>query len=498
MQLKNNTYKLILFFAVIVYITTAIVSKGYYHADEQYQIIEFSGLKLGTHISDELAMKFNGEYIRSAAMPTICYVLFATLNHLSITDPYTQTAILRILLALFAIFAIHFFIKSTQHLIKAEYHLFFNLLSFFFWILPVMNVRFTSETLSGLAYFIAVAMVLRGGDKTKYHYLLIGCLLGLSFLFRFQSAILSIALISWLIFIHKTELKKIVQISIASIFILFIGIAIDSWFYGETTISFLNYWKQFLHADTSSSSIFDSSPWYYYLFYIFKYSIYPIGILILCSLIIIIIKAPKCLITWSVASFIIIHSMIQHKEERFLFPLLNFIPIILMLSYQEVSDFLKKYDYKIFKKSILILVAAINLIGLASMASKSAGVGRMDITNYIHTNYNSDSVQLIHCSWASPYMPWESLPAKYYVDKNVTEKKVTNLCELNNSLLNPTKTNLLVLRKADLHNDNCKQALSQMGWKRVRQSIPYWVEDLNKFYHYFTNDDILVLYALKK
>ncbi len=414
---NNLVTRVIIILAVIVYTITAIKSKGYYHGDEHYQIIEFAGIKLGTHTANELAWEYNAN-IRSAMMPTVCYGLFSVLNVIGISDPYTQTALLRILTGLLCIFVIQLFIKSSGSIIHSNNKNSFLILSFFLWFLPVLNVRFSSETLSGITFLLAIALLqFEKINKKRYSFLFIGTLLGLSFLCRFQSVILTIGLIGWLVFIDKVSFKKVIQLFAGIVVILIIVVLIDCWFYQQFELTFYNYWHVFASAEDAASS-FGTLPWYYYIWYLIKFPFFPIGILILVSLLVLIIKSPKNIIVWTVIPFIIIHSLIHHKEERFLFPIINFIPIILILAYQQIETIFVNRKLYYLKLIILIPLVLLNIVGLYAMSTKAAGVGRMDITSYIHNNYKDQQVKLISCQWSSPYNPWQSLPTKFYKEKN--------------------------------------------------------------------------------
>ena len=495
--MNNNLFnKVILLTAVIAYTVTAINSKGYYHGDEHYQIIEFSGIKSGTHTANELAWEYNAN-IRSALMPSVCYGLFSMLNFISITDPYTQTAILRILTGLLCIFVIQLFIKSNDSIVNKNNKTAFLILSFFLWFLPVLNVRFSSETLSGITFLFAVSILqLEKFNSKRFSYFVIGAILGISFLCRFQSVILSIGLIGWLVFINKTALNKLIQLLFGVTVIIVLGVLIDCWFYQKFVISFYNYFHVFSTTDDLSSS-FGTLPWYYYILYLIKFPFFPIGILILLSFIILIIKSPKSIIVWTVIPFIIIHSLIHHKEERFLFPIVNFLPVILILAYQQIESIFLNRKFYYLKLVILIPLVLLNIVGLFAMSTKSAGVGRMDITSYIHNQYKADQVNLISCQWSSPYNPWQSLPTKYYQEKNVKEVQIKSLCTLSDTLIDNTRINLLVLRKAELNNPECVEILAKMHCLKLRQSIPEWMELANNYYSGIDKDDILVLYLIK-
>jgi GPI mannosyltransferase 3 len=212
---------------------------------------------------------------------------------------------------------------------------------------------------------------------------------------------------------------------------------------------------------------------------------------------------PKNLILWCIVPFIIIHSIIPHKEERFLFPVINLIPFILVLAYQEIREiklFQKKTPVLLISIWIFILVGLIliNITGLAAMAFKSAGIGRMEITRYIHQKYQNKPVKLIYCSWSSPYNPWNSIPTKLYQEKNITEFRINSLCDLKDSLLSNDTINLLVTRKIELANAECRQKLISANYRIKKQSIPIWIEKINAYYQGVNGGDILVLYELSK
>jgi phosphatidylinositol glycan class B len=206
---------------------------------------------------------------------------------------------------------------------------------------------------------------------------------------------------------------------------------------------------------------------------------------------------PKNFLVWTVLPFIIIHSLIHHKEERFLFPILNFLPVILIISYQELEKISVIKNLKYLKLIIAIPLVLINIAGLYAMSTKSAGVGRMEITKYIHDEYKDKQVNLISCQWSSPYNPWQSLPSKFYQEKNVINIQIKSLCSFTDSLINKSKVNLLVLRKAELNNPDCAVVINKMNCVKLKQSIPEWMEKANKYYSGIEAEDILILYLIK-
>jgi phosphatidylinositol glycan class B len=258
---NDQFHKLVLFLAILVYVITAFNSHGYYHADEHYQIIEFAGLKLGTHSPADVAWEYKAQ-IRPALQPTISFIVFKGLQAVNITNPYTQALFLRLLTAFLSLFVIHFFIKNTEYQLKNDRSKkLYYFLSYLLWFIPFLSVRFSSETWSGLFFLWSVATYF-DPVKNKMKPYIIGLLAGLSFLFRFQAAFLLPGFILWLLFVEKADLKYILKIVAAFLIAFTLGILIDCWFYGHPVLTSWNYFYTTIINDSAPG--FGESSWYYY------------------------------------------------------------------------------------------------------------------------------------------------------------------------------------------------------------------------------------------
>jgi len=267
--------------AIILYSATAFLSIGYFHADEHYQIIEFAGILDGTNKPGDMAWEYDTQ-IRSTIQPVIAFLLFEVCDLLSIYDPYYKAFFLRLITMLFSLFCIYFFAESCKKLIRIKYQKLFFTLTYFLWFLPFINVRFSSETWSGMFLLLSVALLIINKNKNQ-HYLLMGVLLGLGFLFRYQIAFSIFGIILWLIFIRKEQIIKVGISLISFLIIIFIGILIDSWYYGELTITIKNYF--IVNLIDGKAASFGTSPWFYYFYAIVRYSFFPVGILLHISFI---------------------------------------------------------------------------------------------------------------------------------------------------------------------------------------------------------------------
>ncbi len=490
--LKNRTTSIIVFFALLIFCTTACNSHGYFHGDEHYQIIEFAGVKLGTHQSSELAWEFS-EKLRPSLQTTLVFFIISILKIINVINPYTQLFILRLITALFAIYVIKFSVDRNRYLLKGKgMQIAFLLISFFLWFIPFLSVRYSSETLSGLFMLFGISLY----DKEKrYNSILVGFIFGISYLFRFQIAFAFIGFLFWFFIVDKRNWKEIFRLGIPFIGVVLIGIVIDSWFYGEFVFTSWNYFHETMLKKDSVS--FGDSPWYYYLESIYTLPSKIIGTFILLSLILVLMFYPKNKMIWMIIPFLIFHSLVPHKEERFIFPIIYFFPLILMLAfdliYQIKQNSILKKSYTILLISTLLIV---NGIGLLAMSQKSAGLGRMEISKYIHDHYGDKKINLIYSIWSNPYDPWQGLTAKFYSEKNIESVKIDKLCFLNDSLLLQNSSNLLVIRKYDREYDECKNVLNSKNIKLLVKSVPDWILKLNNKFYNYPDQDVFELYSI--
>ncbi|MES2429521.1 MAG: hypothetical protein V4556_01215 [Bacteroidota bacterium] len=484
----NKFHRIIIALAVVIYCITAYNSNGYIHEDEHYQIIEFARLKSGVNQVQDLAWEYTIQ-VRSAIQPLIAYTVFSICNKISITDPYTLAFILRLLSAMLAIYIITQFVRSTLSLIELRFQRFYIFIAYLLWFLPFLNVRFSSEAWAGLFCMWAVATAL----KNKGQYCFIGSLLGLAFLFRFQTIILSVSLLSWLLFIKKDQWKNIIKIAEGITIVVLAGIAIDYWFYGEFTLTPYNYFYANIILDIASK--FGISPWYDYIKAIVIRPSMFIGIPILFSLVILFIKDRKNLFLWLTIPFLIIHSIIPHKEFRFLFPIANFIPILLLLAYQQINwtKHLNPKVAKLITNSILILLFIGNGIALFAVAIRAAD-GRVAISKYIHTKYSYQPISIVYSRWADYFTP--RIPANFYKEENATLIQLDSLSTLQTQFIDTTQINFYVLRRGldTKLNKKYGDLLKNLGYIKEMQSIPVWIERLGIPCKMVYENDILELY----
>ncbi len=475
--------------AVAWHILTAFFSTGYHHPDEHHQIIEFAEAVTPEYDTSGLAWEY-GARIRPATQPLLCYVIFQACEFASLTNPYEKTFALRLITGLLATLILFHFTNSCRPLISQRYWLPFLIVSYFLWFLPFINVRFSSETWSGLGLLMALSLTLRGEDK-RYHSILIGFALGMAFLFRYQIALAATGLILWLILVKKSPLLQLVKILGAIVFIAGIGFLLDSYYYGDWTVTSWNYLN--VNIFQSKASEFGVSPWFFYFYYVFRYAFFPIGIVILLSFFTVIAKDPKNIFVWTIVPFLAVHMIIPHKEVRFLFPLANLVPILVFSAIQYLTKIRTSgITSRVLVMSTTILLF-INGVSLVISSLKPSGKGRMRITQKIGDIDPENSLTVYSKFPTNPYEPW-GLKANFYQDQRLSFQEFDSSAA---SSVYPdwkTETRLLILPLKEVDKAGTEYFASKLYMKEVCRSVPKWMTPFLQIYGYRTKE-ILVLFS---
>jgi phosphatidylinositol glycan class B len=319
----------------------AFTSVGWYHPDEHFQILEFAGLKLGLTSPQHLPWEYPA-MMRSAIQPAMVVALHQVMAVFGITSPFAVTFVLRILSAILTFTAMWMMYRRyAPEIADPVLKKWFLPLSFLVWFALYNGVRFSSETWSGGVFIIGFTYL----DQLKRSpgagdFLFTGFLLGLSFVIRFQTGLLVAGFFCWFVYCGKQGLLKLGSMASGIVLAFAAGIGIDRWYYGTWTCSAWNYFRLNILQDKISG--FGIEPWYYYFQDIFIQAIPPFSLVFIASFLVLIIFRRRDLLTWTLVPFILIHFVITHKETRFLYPLIGFVPVVLILSVETASARWKK------------------------------------------------------------------------------------------------------------------------------------------------------------
>jgi len=491
---KKLFYPSVFFIAAVAFIITAYNSHGFYHPDEHYQIVDFAQFKLGLENPENLAWEYRAQ-IRPTLQPMICYAVFKVLYAFNITNPYSQAFCLRLLTALLALITIHFFVKNTKNLFENQaIQKGYTLLSYFLWFIPFVSARFASETWSGLFFLLALTLILKNSNK-KHSLFSIGILLGFSFLFRFQIAFAILGLILWLFYINKTKSYSLIIMCMGALLILLFGVYLDTWFYGEFVFTPWNYFYSNIVNDMAST--FGTSPWHFYLVKLITFPGIVIGICLVLSILILLIKNPGNIFLWCFIPFLLAHTLVPHKEERFMFSFAYLVAIILTTAYNLLYNFIQKRTLtKVLNYIVLIIFVATNIIGLLVMSHQGADKGKIVMTKYVYEHYKERPINLLFFANSNPYNPWHFTPIRFYSPDNIQNQTyIRSSEELDDYLPIEGFDNLLFIKKPDWKDTELIRSIEERGYVFKQQSVPFWVEKIYKLHDNFPNMWIYTLYV---
>ncbi len=480
-------HTVLLALALLVYGLTAVMSSGYYHGDEHYQIIEFAGILDGSNAPEDLSWEFH-QRMRPSLQPVIAHLLFSAGALLGVNDPYSKAMVLRLLTALLSVVTIFHFAHAFRASFSLHYWRWLLVLSYFLWFIPFLSVRFSSETWAGIFLVGGVTLVL-GNQRHHRAYALMGALLGLSFLCRYQVAFSVLGLALWLVLVRKESWKRLATAALSFLLILLAGVALDSWFYGSLTLAPLHYLQTNLLKDNVLD--FGTSPPYWYFFFVFRYAFFPIGVVLIAAFLVTVWKKWRHAVVWVVLPFFVGHSLIGHKELRFLFPMMHFAPFLVVaaleaLALQRWPTLPRKIGY-----GCLLVLLDINLLALSVAAITPPGEARAAVTQTIHRLKDCQKLEVIHEAGYNPYAPWGKT-AQFYREGNARFIS-TEAVELSTQV-DATTQRVLVFRSGRKKDPKVQRIIHELRLQKVGQGVP---ELSLPFLHLYgrKTSDVLVVYS---
>ncbi len=385
----------IIILGLFVHVLTAVYSIGHHHPDEHFQILEFANYKLGINEGSELPWEFAAQ-IRPTIQPTLATIYLSVCKSIGITNPFTQTFILRlfsavIMVLLSVLLVYHYFPKHSQAIAL--------IFSLCFAYIPFINVRFSSENYGLMFFLIAVILALKNQTKiTPKILLFIGIALGMSFYFRFQMVAAMAGFGLWLLLVAKWNVKQIFTLVSGFCIAIFLNVLVDRWFYGNWVFSPYGYFYSNIIEKVAAS--FGTQPWHHYI-EMFFLKTRPFSILLFALFAIGVYHKPKSVLLWSLIPFLLLHFLTAHKELRFLFPALLFFAIICC---HGIEFLIQKFALQKWKWCIVGILFLINIPFLLPSMFLAAN-SQLQAWKFIQSNLNSEN-QIVYSADSTSSSKW--------------------------------------------------------------------------------------------
>ena len=314
--------------ALALHLAAAWFTLGFLHPDEQWQILTPLHLKLVNGSLDSLTWDF--QYRIRPWFQIFLYYPIGKIFYLLEAGPFSMDIGLRTLTSLLSFGALawlgHILFKNESKQRQIVWCQFLALT----WFLPMFQARASSENFSSAFMFLSIGTLYSA--KKSRTFLTAGLLAGLSFLVRYQMGVVALALLAWMILSKLHRLSHLALFCLGVLLCLPLGILVDYWGYGEWTFSPWHYFYQNIVLDKASQ--WGVMPWYFYFKVAFTKGIPPISIPFLMGFIAFAWHFPRHIISIASLSFLLVHTIIGHKEMRFLIFIYQLTPIFMTFFYR--------------------------------------------------------------------------------------------------------------------------------------------------------------------
>lgn len=459
-QRFNSKQSLYLFLSALLFLICAIFSKGYHHFDEHFQLLEFANWKMGKTDISELPWEFH-EQMRPSLQVGFVYLLHQSLHFLGVNSPFFIAFVLRLSSSILSFSLLILIYKKFEKQFSNQNVKLFFLSTFFLWFTYYIGVRFSSENWSAIFFMLAVLQLFPNENLKTKNLVLGGLFFGLAFHFRYQIAFALLGFGLWLIFIHKLKFKALFSLLFGFLLSFSIGVLVDVWFYEDFVFAPWNYLEQNIFEDKVSG--FGVEPWYYYFSRFLEQGVPPLSVLVFLAFILFLFKNPKSPISWSIIPFLLVHIAIGHKELRFIFPLVYFVPYILISAYQSFRSDWKEH---FFLKWIVKLAWAANVIFIIIVIFRPADP-QIPLYERIYNEVGNSEATLFHIG-KNPFHRVTNV--KYYQAPNLSIKEVVSVDQIPNQ-----KANIKLLVLGGKGNDTNYEGDAV----EIYSTFPNWMRKLN-------------------
>ena len=423
-----------IFLSACLLLLSAFLNFSYIHPDEYFQIVEFASYKLGITSAAVLAWEFD-DRIRPGLQPLMAYEIFRLLDAVNVRDHFTQLFFLRILSACFSLFCITVFCMANMRLILTRYQKLYILATFLFWAPYLFGVRFSSEAWSGGCVLLATSILIYLDTNGSYLrrpvlFFATGILLGVAFLFRFQTAFFTLGIGLWLLIVRRERYTAIAALIGGGLLSLCLGLVTDKWLYGDWVCSQWLYFESNILKGVASE--FGTRPFYTYAVWLLAFLSPAVGAVALFCLLLLFFRLPRHLYTWLLLPFLLAHSATGHKEVRFIFPLMLYIPVVCIIVYQYIMErqmwgwLMQRRDLRT-TTIVLLLICNFGFLYFFAIDAYAYSNDPKNLAPYIHAEAKKSVVNLIYVDPSlHPYILGHSRYKANVYPLYLSEKNVLN------------------------------------------------------------------------
>jgi phosphatidylinositol glycan class B len=332
---ERKHFRFCLAASAALFLATAVLSEGFLHPDEYFQIVEFASTKLGITDTKDLAWEYPAQ-MRPWIQPAIFVGLTKVAAFLGIHRPFTLLVLFRLLTALVSWSALWALVVAGRRWAgdEAARRKVYSIAAFL-WLVPLLGVRTSAETMATAMLCFAIALLewrtdRRDGDARFGCAMLAGLAFGLCFDFRYASAPMAAGTGLWYLFAAQRRVSLFAGLALGALAALTLGAVADWWGYGIPSFPFYSYLYQ--NFVVGRAQDFGTAPFFAYLYLPLMTPFAPLILFLLVATLVAWLRHRRNVLTWASAPYVVLLSVTAHKEVRFLFPLVPFLPFFVVFA----------------------------------------------------------------------------------------------------------------------------------------------------------------------
>ena len=321
--------------SAVLFLVTAVFSEAFLHPDEYFQIVEFASTKLGITDTTDLAWEYPA-HMRPWLQPAIFFGLAKAAGFFGIHRPFTLIFLFRLLTAAVSWSALWLLVVAGRGWVSDEtarrrvYSI-----AAFLWLVPLVGVHPSAETMATAMLCFAIVLLewsndCRSGATRLACAVLAGLAFGLSFEFRYASAPMAAGAGLWYLFTAEKRVSLFAGLVLGALIALILGALADWWGYGIPSFPFYSYLYQ--NFVLGRAKDFGTSPFYGYLYLPLANPFAPMILFLLVATLVAWVRRGRNVLTWASAPYVVLLSITAHKEVRFLYPLIPFLPFFIVFA----------------------------------------------------------------------------------------------------------------------------------------------------------------------
>lgn len=455
------------YISLLAHVIAAWFNTGYYHPDEHFHILEFLNARLGWSDPAGLPWEWSRQ-MRPAVLVLYGAVIAKPMIAMGFYDPHVLAFLLRLTAAFLGMYASWLLLRCTADedfgLERTDVVRVQSLWIAALWVLPLMHARYSVDSISGSLLFIGACLLIYRRKVFSG-----GLLLAAGSVLRPHFAPMAAAVLVWWQVQDTSRWKYWPALFCAAVVAVLAEVLSAYWLYGNWVFTPWAYFDAIFLDDQIAR--FEAMPWWGYFQLAIDDILIPFGVLFIAALTVFAVRFPRHWLTAAIAAVLVFHFIAEHKNIRFLAPLVTALPVMSLALY--------KPAWRTWHKGALVMSAIVLPFALLSPMHRSA-----DFAGFMNAQYNNPKT--LYSLDADPYEE-VGLRMHFYDQTGVTTHLVDE-----QELMNLNGPFLFFQRRFHL-----SPVLTEHTCQPIYSSMPEWVGTLD-FNNWLDRSEVWRLYTCSK